>query len=327
MKNQPEQPSLSNTSTAPTPFRWRASGVAVVVAIALAAAVLWALEAGNSINEPQKDSPLAPTLSLAPQQAQAQTQIQSPPVVWQDPLPDIAAAIRESIVAVGSYHRRDTPTVVYAGTGFVVDDGRLIATNSHVIDAVRRRDRLEDLTVFFPDPDNVREIRGRSATVIAEDAFHDVAILAIEGPPARPLSLKLAIGEDTPRQGQGVAVIGYPIGLRLGLVPAVHRGVISAVVPAVLPLPKGAVMTPQLAAAIRQPYNLYQLDLVVFPGNSGSPLIDARDGRVVGIINKTLANKTREHMLTDPTGISYAVPVRWVHELILRSSLSPKERP
>jgi len=244
-----------------------------------------------------------------------------------DPLPEIVSAIRSSVVAVGSYHRRDTPSINYAGTGFVVDDGHLVATNAHVVEAVRLRNRLDDLKVFFPDPDNVREIRGRSATVVGEDAFHDVAILRVDGPPARPLSLKLAIGDDIPRQAQAVAVIGYPVGIRLGLVPSVHRGVIAAVVPSVLPLPGGARMTPQLAAAIRQPYDLYQLDLVVFPGNSGSPLIDVRDGRVVGIINKALANKTREHMLTEPTGIGYAVPVRWVHELILRSTMAPDAPP
>jgi len=240
----------------------------------------------------------------------------------EDPFPDIVASIRQSVVAVGSYSRKDHPSVVYAGTGFVVDYGLTIVTNAHVADAIRKRDRVDQLRVFFPDPDNLRKIRGRPATVLAEDTFHDVALLRIEGPAANALSLKLPIGEDQPRQGQAVAVMGYPVGLLLGLVPAVHRGVISAVVPAVLPLPRGAKMTPQLAAAIRKPYNLYQLDLVVFPGNSGSPLIDVRDGRVIGIINKTLANKTREHLLTHPTGISYAVPVHWVHELILRSTFA-----
>jgi S1-C subfamily serine protease len=110
----------------------------------------------------------------------------------------------------------------------------------------------------------------------------------------------------------------------LGLVPAVHRGVVAAVVPAVLPLPRGAKLTPELAEAIRRPYHLYQLDLTSFPGNSGSPLFDGGNGRVLGIINKTLATRTREHLLSEPSGITYAVPAKWIQELLIQTGVSAK---
>lgn len=227
-----------------------------------------------------------------------------------DPFIEVSARVRPSIVAVGSYHSKDSPTVVYSGTGFVVGDGRLVATNAHVVDAVRQRNRVEQMKVFFPDGGPVD---GRSVALVAEDRVHDVALLRFEGAPARALELD---STHPGRQGQGVGVMGYPIGLRLGLVPAVHRGVIAAVVPAVLPLPTGVKLTPELTEALRNPYNLYQLDLVVFPGNSGSPMFDAESGKVIGIINKTLATRTREHLLESPSGISYAVPTRWVVELL-----------
>lgn len=230
----------------------------------------------------------------------------------EDLFPAVIAAARPSVVAVGSYSAKDAPSVAYAGTGFVVGDGRTVATNAHVIEAVRRRDRLGQLQVFFPD---ASPLAGRPATVLAEDRFHDVALLRFEGAAATPLRLD---PQSVPEQGSAVGVLGYPIGVQLGLVPAAHKGVIAAVVPAVLPLPRGARLTPELAEAIRRPYDLYQLDLLVFPGNSGSPLVDAIDGRVVGIINKTLASRTREHLLSEPSGISYAVPIRWVNELLIR---------
>lgn len=240
-----------------------------------------------------------------------------------DPFIEVAARVRPSVVAVGSYHSKDSPTVMYSGTGFVVGDGRLVATNAHVVDAVRQRNRQEQMKVFFPDGGPVD---GRAVVLVGEDRVHDVALLRFDGAPARALELD---STNAGKQGQGVGVMGYPIGLRLGLVPAVHRGVVSAVVPAVLPLPTGVKLTPELTEALRNPYNLYQLDLVVFPGNSGSPMFDAESGKVIGIINKTLATRTREHLLDSPSGISYAVPVRWVVELLeasMRSVTGPNYR-
>lgn len=236
-----------------------------------------------------------------------------------DPFAHVVAGVRPCIVAVGSYHWKDKPTAVYVGTGFVIHDGYTVVTNAHVVDALRRNNRLGFIRVFFPDDDPVN---GHKATVMGHDRFHDLSILRFEGPRAPVLRLEL---DSRLAQGESVGIMGYPIGISLGLVPAVHRGVVAAVVPAVLPLPKGASLTPQLAEAIRRPYNLYQLDLVVFPGNSGSPLFDAQTGRVFGIINKTLAGKTREHLLEKPSGIAYAVPSRWIHELLMRSASMTRE--
>lgn len=242
----------------------------------------------------------------------AQSPAATPGSVSTDPFITATARIRPSVVAVGSYLRTDAPSVRYFGTGFVIDDGRVIVTNAHVIDAIRKAERIEQMRVFFPD---ASPLDGRPVTVYGQDDFHDLALLRMEGPAAPALTLA---PPGDPPQGQSVGVMGYPVGTALGLVPAVHRGVVAAVVPAVLPLPRGARLTAELAEAIRRPYNLYQLDMVVFPGHSGSPLFAAEDGRVLGVINKTLASQTREHLLDKPTGISYAVPVRWVRELLLR---------
>jgi hypothetical protein len=39
-------------------------------------------------------------------------------------------------------------------------------------------------------------------------------------------------------------------------------------------------------------------------------------GRVIGVINMVLIRGTKESALTNPTGISYAIPVRFVKELV-----------
>ena len=238
-----------------------------------------------------------------------------------EPFVRSVASLGGSVVGIGSYHRRDRPSIRYLGSGFVVHDGSMIATNQHVVAALRKDNREPSLRVFFP---NSPTRRGYPAAVLREDKLHDVALLTFEGPPGPAVSLA---PDAAPRQGQSVGVLGYPIGLKLGLVPAAHRGVVAAVVPAVLPLPTGARMTPQLREAIENPYNLYQLDMVVYPGNSGSPLFDAYTADVIGIINKTLAGKTREHLLEKPTGIGYAVPVRWIHRLIATQSSASNPEP
>lgn len=239
-----------------------------------------------------------------------------------DPFAAMVEANRAAVLAVGTYGFKDTPTGQYYGTGFVVGDGNIAATNEHVIAVIRKKKKLDQLTLFLPGQ---RPGRGRPAKLIGQDKFHDVAILRFAGPPIKPLTLDNRKGR--PVQGQAVGIIGYPIGMHLGVVPAAHKGVIAAIVPAVRPLPKGTKLTPELAKAIQHPYQFYQLDLVVYPGNSGSPLFDAQTGKVLGVINKTLAAKTREHLLTNPSGIAYAVQIRWVDELITRyrKSVTAKE--
>jgi len=238
-----------------------------------------------------------------------------------DPFAAMVEANRDAVLAVGTYGFKDTPTGQYYGTGFVVGDGNIVATNEHVISAIRKKKKLDQLTLFLPGQ---RPGRGRPAKLIGQDKFHDVAILRFAGPSIKPLTLDM---KGRPAQGQTVGIIGYPIGMHLGVVPAAHKGVIAAIVPAVRPLPKGTKLTPELAKTIQHPYQFYQLDLVVYPGNSGSPLFDVQTGKVLGVINKTLAAKTREHLLTNPSGIAYAVQIRWVDELITRyrKSVTAKE--
>lgn len=230
-----------------------------------------------------------------------------------DAFVQMVANVRPAVVAIGTYKKTDRPSVRYFGTGFSVAQGNLIVTNAHVVDALKAAGLLENMRLYLPD---TTSIEGISGTLVASDVHHDVALIRPSRKILPALDLEMS---RTPSQGETVGVVGYPIGMALGVVPTVHKGVISAVVPAVLPLPRGAKLTPELAAAIRRPYKLYQLDMVVYPGNSGSPLLDPETGKVLGVINKTLATRTREHLLDKPSGISYAVPVRWIHELLART--------
>jgi serine protease Do len=71
--------------------------------------------------------------------------------------------------------------------------------------------------------------------------------------------------------------------------------------------------------SIRQasdPYKIYQLDAIAYPGNSGSPLWSPETGEVYGVVNSVFVKGAKEAALTDPSGISYAIPSTYLEALL-----------
>jgi serine protease Do len=84
-----------------------------------------------------------------------------------------------------------------------------------------------------------------------------------------------------------------------------------------LPAPTAQSLDPRAIARLRDGnFEVFQLDATAYPGNSGGPLLDAANGQVLGIVNMVLVRGSRETALSNPTGITYAIPVRHLHELI-----------
>lgn len=50
--------------------------------------------------------------------------------------------------------------------------------------------------------------------------------------------------------------------------------------------------------------------------NSGSPVYDLESGEVLGIINMVLVKAGKESVLAQPSGISYAIPVSHLVDMI-----------
>lgn len=234
------------------------------------------------------------------------------PAVRADPVATVER-VKASVLAVGTYERTRNPSFLFRGTGFVVADGSFVATNAHVLPTSLDGERRETLVVALPGP-NVSMAQLRTARVVATERSNDLAILAIDGPKLQPLVL----GESVRvREGQNVFFTGYPIGTVLGLIPATHRAMIAALTPIALP----SIDSSQLdAQAIRRlaagTEAVMQLDGTAYPGNSGSPLYDPETGQVVGIVNSTLVKASREALLSQPSGIAYALPVRWLLDLL-----------
>ena len=134
------------------------------------------------------------------------------------------------------------------GTGFLITDTGVIATNAHV---VRDQSRLSAVLA------NGEELPSR---IVFVDAELDFALVKIDG--AGLPHLILADRSDV-AQGQSVIAIGNP---GAGMPNTVTKGIVSAVGP-----------KPELGAG-----TWIQMDAAVNPGNSGGPLLDS-SGEVIGI--------------------------------------------
>jgi S1-C subfamily serine protease len=227
-------------------------------------------------------------------------------------MPDTIERIKPSVVAVGSYQKTRSPPFVYRGTGFAVGDGTLVATNVHVLPGSLNAENRETLMILTFAQGG--EPQPRDATVLRVDKSHDLALLRISGAPLPVLTLDNA---DKVREGQTFAFTGFPVANLLGFSPVTHRGMISAVTPIALPSPTAQQLDPKVIRSVRAgSFNIFQLDATAYPGNSGSPMYDIETGQVVGIINMVFVKGTRETALSQPSGISFAVPVRFLTDLL-----------
>jgi S1-C subfamily serine protease len=224
--------------------------------------------------------------------------------------------VKRSVVAVGTFERTRSPQFQFLGTGFAVEDGSLIVTNAHVLARVLDPAQHETYAILIPmpDKDDPNKAQVREATQVATDADSDLALLKISGPALSPL--KLGQSGDV-KEGQEVLFTGYPIGAVLGPHPATHRAIIASVTPIAIPLSRAGELSPQTIRRLTTgQYPVFQLDATAYPGNSGSPLYDPATGEVIGVINKVFVQGTKEAALTQPSGITYAIPANHLRTLL-----------
>lgn len=230
-------------------------------------------------------------------------------------LPALIAKTRPSVLAVGSYSALQTPRFGFRGSGFVVGNGNRLITNAHVLPE-RADGAAEEPRTVVLIPSRVGEPQVRAATIVEVDRVHDLALLEFEGPPLPALALG---PNDGVAEGSDVVLMGFPIGGILGFTPVTHRGIVASVTAVAPPPPSARQLAPQAVQRVRQgTFDIYQLDAVAYPGNSGGPLLDVQTGQVVGVINMVLLKGSRESALSQPSGITYAIPVRFVDALLTK---------
>ena len=218
--------------------------------------------------------------------------------------------VKPSVVGIGVYTPLGQPKNSLRGSGFVIGDGTYVATNHHVLPELLDSERLQEMVVFVGSG---KEAKARKAKIVASSRYHDLAILKVEGS-AMPA---MALAEDTfYPEGSEVGFTGFPIGAVLGLFPVTHRAMIASITPVVIPVKDTRQMSINMLKRLRNPYMVYQLDGTAYPGNSGSALYDTASAKVIGVINKVFVQSTKEAVISNPSGITYAIPVRHLRKLM-----------
>ncbi|GHE89586.1 S1 family peptidase [Thalassotalea profundi] len=218
--------------------------------------------------------------------------------------------VKPSVVAIGVHTPTGRPQNSINGTGFAIGNGQYIVTNHHVLPTELDVSLLQQMAVFVGSG---KTAKVRKAQIIGTSAKYDLALLKIEGAPLP--AMKLA-GESFIREGSAVAFTGFPIGAALGLYPVTHRGIIASITPTIVPVENAGSINIAMLKRLRDPYLVYQLDATAYPGNSGSALYDIESGAVIGVINKVFVQETKEAVISKPSGITYAIPVKYLYDLL-----------
>jgi serine protease Do len=228
-------------------------------------------------------------------------------------LAETVLRVKPAVVLVGTFRTTDNPRFQLRGAGFLVARGDLVVTSAHVLPTDMGAAEAASLVV------QVR-VQGdwqmRLATVLETDVSRDLTLLRVSGIPGPVLK----IGDSRRvREGDDLAFMGFPIGGSLGFSHVTHRATVSTITSAALPSPSAERLKEQAIRSLRNgTFDIFQLDATAYPGNSGGPLFDPETGEVMGVMNMVLIKNTRESALSQPSGISYAIPSRYVQELVDR---------
>ena len=163
------------------------------------------------------------------------------------------------------------------GSGFIIDKGGLVLTNSHVV--------FGRHVIIVTLDDGSKAV----AKFLGADPIFDLAVLQIPTPPEGHPAANLG-DSDTVQIGEEVLAIGNPMGLEQTLT----RGIVSGV----------NRILPESTMSLTLP--LIQTDAAINPGNSGGPLVNLC-GEVVGI---------NSSLLTDAQNIGFAVPINIAKQVI-----------
>jgi serine protease Do len=225
-------------------------------------------------------------------------------------LADTIEKIKPAVVGIGVHTPSGRQKNSLNGSGFVIGNGQYVVTNHHVLPEDLDESILQQMAIFTGSGKNAKV---RTADIVASSQLHDIAILKIHGAPLPAMQLA---DKGFRREGSYVAFTGFPIGAVLGLYPVSHRGIIASITPTIIPVDNAQQISIKMLKMLRNPYLVYQLDATAYPGNSGSALYDVSTGDVIGIINKVFVQESKEAVISKPSGITYAIPVKYLLALL-----------
>ena len=213
------------------------------------------------------------------------------PAVSSDPVKPGKGQTRASaIYAAASPAVVSVRTTGGAGTGFLIDDGKVV-TNAHVVGDNKQ------VTVRFG------EQKSHPADVLGTDPSSDLAVLSVD-PRDLPKSVKPLRFADS--RGVRVGDVAIAIGNPFGLDRTATEGIVSGI---------GRHIAAPNGFSIDQ---VIQTDAPINPGNSGGPLLGA-SGTVIGVNAQIATGGTQGNI-----GIGFAVPSNTARQVVPRLARGEK---
>jgi TPR repeat protein len=159
-------------------------------------------------------------------------------------------------------------TFAGSGSGFVVSEDGVIATNNHVIDGCQKL-IVDDL----------------KATVISKDVQNDLALVKVNN----KYKYVSTLSYKSPRLGDNINVFGYPLS---DMFSDEH-----------ISLTKGSVSS---LAGFEGDLSNFRFTAPVQPGNSGGPVVN-EEGIVVGITKAVLGSKVLDELKFLPQNVNFGI--------------------
>lgn len=189
----------------------------------------------------------------------------------------------------GSSSKPKRPTagneVLATGTGFVISEDGIIATNAHVLGNSAK------ITITF-STDTGKETF--PVKVLFKDEFNDVALVKIDDASFAGFSnIPYKLNENH-AVGQSAFTIGYPLTSEMGESFKLANGIISSL------------------SGAKDDIRYMQVTVPLQPGNSGGPLFNM-DGEVIGITSARLDSRA---VGTDVQNVNYALKVTFLQNLM-----------
>lgn len=161
-----------------------------------------------------------------------------------------------------------------SGSGIVVSDAGHILTNHHVVNECDAHEIIDDSNVAI------------RAVLLASDRVRDLALLNVEKRYPNAAQLR---SDASPKLGEAVTVLGYPLAGLLGSKPIVGFGHVSS------------------TTGIRDNPSQMQISVPIQRGNSGGPVFD-QSGNMIGVVvSKLDALKVAERVGDLPQNVNFAI--------------------
>ena len=173
-----------------------------------------------------------------------------------------------------------------SGTGFIFNPMGYAVTCAHVV-----QNATEIYVRIGTAEDAVQQ-----AKVVSCDTQADIAILLIDGQGYYSASIDL---DTRATLGDEVVILGYPFGSKVA----------DDVMGMSVSFTRGYVSSRQIKNGLEQVF----LDVSAKAGNSGSPVLNRRTGKVIGILCGSMLNQSGQRLVEE---INYMRPIKYMTRMM-----------